>query len=206
MLEKGQILNNRYKILEIIKVGVKKAVYTAVDLNLPGKQWIIKEIFSQHVKEEQKEQFHRELQVRAGIMAQIDYISLPSLVDFFTCDEKCYFVFAYIYGKSLASMVNNSSGYFSDEESVKEFIFQMVQTSILFPENILSLIFLLEFKPENIFIDAMGMVKFLDYSISEESTVNKIYTTKFLETIYKKEFDHDVIINRQDVFLSSLIR
>ncbi len=193
MLEKGQILNNRYKILEIIKVGVKKAVYTAVDLNLPGKLWIIKEFFPQSLKEDQKAQFYKDFQVKAGIMAQIDYISLPSLVDFFVHNENYYFVFEYIHGKSLAYMVDISSGYFLNEKSVKEFIFQMVQTSIYFQKNPIFSISI-EFKPENIFIDSMGMVKFLDYSISEENTANKIYTTKFLETIYKKNFDNDVML------------
>ncbi len=202
MLEKGQILNNRYKILEIIKIGVKKAVYTAVDLNLPGKQWIIKEIFPQYVKKEQKIQFCKDLQVEAGIIARIDYISLPSLVDFFTCSEKYYFVFEYIYGKSLASMIDNSSGYFLNEEAIKEFIFQMVQTSIYFQKHPVFNIFI-EFKPENIFIDSMGMVKFLDYSISEESTVNKIYSTKFLEGIYKKKIDNDFALT--GIMLSYLL-
>ncbi|MEQ8192387.1 MAG: hypothetical protein ABRQ39_30760, partial [Candidatus Eremiobacterota bacterium] len=188
MLEKGQILNNRYKILEIIKIGVKKAVYTAVDLNLPGKIWIIKEFFPQSVKEEKNTQFYKDLQIKAGTMARIDYISLPSLVDFFMTGEIYYFVFEYIHGKSLVSMI--SSGYFTDEKTVKEFIFQMIQTSIYFQKNPLFNISI-EFKPENIFIDSMGMVRFLDYSVSEDIAANKIYTSKFLETIYKKRIDHD---------------
>jgi len=112
LLEKGQILHNRYKILEIIKVGVKKAVYTAVDLNLPGKIWIIKAFFQQSVKEEKNTQFYKDLQIKAGTMARIDYISLPSLVDFFMTGDIYYFVFEYIHGKSLVSMI--SSGYFTD--------------------------------------------------------------------------------------------
>lgn len=192
MLEKGQILNNRYKILEIIKIGSKKAVYTAVDLNLPGKLWIIKEFFPQSIKEENKTKFYKDLQGRAGIMAQMDYISFPFLVDFFICNENYYHIFEYVSGKSLASMINISSEYFFNEESVKEFIFQVIKTSIYFQKNPMFNISI-EFKPENIFIDSMGMVKFLDYSISEEPAINKIYSTRFLETIYEKKIENDFV-------------
>ena len=97
MLEKGQTVGGRYKILDQIGQGGMSTVYLAVN-ERANKRWVIKEIQKNipgNGKAGQREAAEIEL------MKKLDHPDLPSIVDIIETEEASLIVMDYIEGQTL---------------------------------------------------------------------------------------------------------
>jgi len=192
LLHKGKILENRYKILDTIKIGSRGAVYSAMDLHLPDKNWIIKEIFSADEDNEDQPDIIKEMRNKAGKLAQLEYISLPRLIDFFILEKNSYLIFDYIEGKNIKDLLNTRE-YFT-ESIAKNYIYQMANTCNYIEKKEKD-IFFIDIKPENILITSNEILKFVDFGLLKTSgNSRRIFYSKFFDSI---KFD----INLKDDFV-----
>src|SRR3970040_559888 len=98
-LERGSLLNNRYRVLEILGQGGMAAIYRAVDENL-GVNVAVKE--NMFTTEEYARQFRRE----ALILANLRHPNLPRVTDHFVIEgEGQYLVMDYIEGEDLRERI-----------------------------------------------------------------------------------------------------
>ena len=94
-LERGYLLNRRYRIVEILGQGGMAAVYRAVDENLGVEVAVKENLFT---TEEYARQFRRE----AVILANLRHPNLPRVTDHFVIEQQGqYLVMDYIEGEDL---------------------------------------------------------------------------------------------------------
>jgi serine/threonine protein kinase len=99
-LERGDLLHNRYRIVEILGEGGMGAVYRAVDENL-GIEVAVKENF--FTSEEYARQFRRE----ANILASMRHPNLPRVTDHFVIEKQGqYLVLDHIEGEDLRDRID----------------------------------------------------------------------------------------------------
>src|SRR4030043_1387600 len=94
-LERGSLLNKRYRIVEILGQGGMGSVYRAVDENLGVEVAVKENLFT---TEEYARQFRRE----AVILANLRHPNLPRVTDHFVVEQQGqYLVMDYIEGEDL---------------------------------------------------------------------------------------------------------
>ena len=95
----GTLLNNRYRIMSVLGQGGMGAVYRAVDENLDIPVAVKENLF---LTEEYSRQFQRE----ANILASLRHHSLPRVRDYFTlAGVGQYLVMDYIEGEDLRQRI-----------------------------------------------------------------------------------------------------
>jgi serine/threonine protein kinase len=115
-LTKGQILENRYRIVSLIGQGGMANVYKVEDLRL-SRPCALKEMLpdpnaSTHTLRQARDQFRRE----AEILAKLSHPNLPAVYDHFTWAGKEYLVMEFIEGESLDELLDRyPNGMPSDE-------------------------------------------------------------------------------------------
>ena len=94
-LDRGYLLNKRYRIVEVLGQGGMAAVYRAVDENLGVEVAVKENLFT---TEEYARQFRRE----AVILANLRHPNLPRVTDHFVVEQQGqYLVMDYIEGEDL---------------------------------------------------------------------------------------------------------
>ena len=110
-LERGNLLNQRYRVVEILGQGGMGAVYRAVDENL-GMEVAVKE--NLFTTDEYARQFRRE----AVILATLRHPNLTRVTDHFVIEGKGqYLVMDYIEGEDLRQRMDRA-GVLTDEEAI----------------------------------------------------------------------------------------
>ena len=114
-LEIGEILQDRYEILEVIGCGAYGVVYRAEDKTLPDVQWAVKEVregeLSLAERGEALEAFKRE----ARLLKSLNHTGIPKIIDSFSTGPHHYMVMEFIAGKTLQELVKEKR---PDEETV----------------------------------------------------------------------------------------
>jgi serine/threonine protein kinase len=110
-LEPGSLLNNRYRIVEILGMGGMGSVYKAVDENLGVDVAVKDNLFA---TDEFARQFHRE----AIILAGLRHPNLPRVTDHFVIEgQGQYLVMDYIDGEDLRQRMDRQ-GVLPEEEVI----------------------------------------------------------------------------------------
>ncbi len=161
----GKIINNRYVIVHGIASGGFGVVYLSRDLNLPGKQWAVKEM---HQAEGiPLEVVERSFRIEAQILAGLEHPNIPGIVDFFVEDKKLYLVMDYISGETVDKMIKNlkEQEYFP-EDTVITWALTICDVLQYLHERPNPIIFR-DMKPSNIMITGHGDLKLIDFGIAK---------------------------------------
>jgi eukaryotic-like serine/threonine-protein kinase len=111
-LERGTLLNKRYRIVEILGQGGMGSVYRAIDENL-GVDLAVKE--NLFTTEEYSRQFRRE----ATILASLRHPNLPRVTDHFEIENRGqYLIMDYIEGEDLRERMDRDGRLPEDEVAV----------------------------------------------------------------------------------------
>src|SRR5512139_588592 len=110
-LAPGTLLNNRYRIIEILGQGGMASVYRAVDENLGVDVAVKDNLFS---TEDYARQFRRE----AVILANLRHPNLPRVTDHFVIEgQGQYLVMDFIQGEDLRQRMDRV-GIISEEDAI----------------------------------------------------------------------------------------
>ncbi len=167
-LENGELLKNRYRILDILGQGGMGAVYRAVDENLDVVVAVKENSF---LTEEYARQFRRE----AKILASLRHPNLPRVFDYFVIDQQGqYLVMDYIEGDDLRQWM-------SRDDEISEI--EALQIGIAICDALIYLhaqdppIIHRDIKPGNVKITPDGEVVLVDFGLVKLLNEREITTT-----------------------------
>jgi len=158
-LEPGVLLNNRYRIVQLIGKGGFGAVYRCWDLSLQ-KPCALKE--NTDTAPDSVRQFTRE----AVILANLRHPNLPDVTDHFNIPgQGQYLVMEYVDGLDLQQLINQNRGPLP-ENQVVEWITQICNALDYLHRQSPPVIHR-DIKPANIKINPQGTVKLVDFGIAK---------------------------------------
>jgi serine/threonine protein kinase len=194
-LENGYLLNQRYRIVDILGQGGMGAVYRAVDENLD---------VSVAVKENSffSEDYARQFQREAQILASLRHPNLPRVFDYFVLDQQGqYLVMDYIEGEDLRQWMGRK------EEVTEIEIIQIglaICNALIYLNSRKPAIVHRDIKPGNVKITPDGEVVLVDFGLVKVLDDKEITTTaaRAMTPGYSppEQYGSDPTDHRSDIF------
>jgi serine/threonine protein kinase len=157
-LERGTLLNNRYRIVEILGQGGMGSVYRAIDENLGVEVAVKENLFT---TDEYERQFRRE----AVILANLRHPNLPRVTDHFVVeDQGQYLVMDYIEGEDLRQRMDRV-GILSEEDVI--LIGAAICDALSYLDSRTQPIVHRDIKPGNIKITPHGHIYLVDFGLAK---------------------------------------
>ena len=167
-LEQGQLLRERYRIIEVLGHGGMGSIFRAVDENL-GLEVAVKE--NLFTIEDYARQFRRE----ASILANLRHPNLPRVSDHFSLeDQGQYLIMDYIEGEDLQERLERI-GCFEEEEVV--FIGASICDALSYIHSRDPVVLHRDIKPANVRITPGGGVYLVDFGLAKVMHDNQTTTT-----------------------------
>jgi tRNA A-37 threonylcarbamoyl transferase component Bud32 len=165
MLEQDTLLQDRYRIIDVLGGGGMGQVYLAQDTRLADKPCAVKELvpdphLSVEEQEEAAAQFHRE----AAILAHLSHPNLPNVYDYFEEGECFYLVMDRIKGETLADQLSQSPDGLA-QEAVVGWATQLCDVLEYLHSQTPPVIFR-DMKPANIMVTPDGDLKLIDFGVA----------------------------------------
>lgn len=164
LLAPDSVLQNRYRITQLLGQGGMGAVYLASDARFASRTCVIKEMLDHFNDPEQRaqatESFHRE----ADLLATFKHPGIPEVYDRFTEANRHYLVMEYINGIDLEQRLLDNAGPFSEKEVIAWSIQCCDVLSYLHHQN--PPIIYRDMKPANIITTHWGKAYLVDFGIA----------------------------------------
>jgi len=157
-MEKGSLLEGKYRILSILGQGGMGRVYLAENIKL-GTLWAIKHL-------QKKPGSVRNLYIEPNILKKLCHPALPRIFDIFEDDENVYIVVDYIEGVSLDKKLEEAGSF--PEEVVLDWAGQLCDVLIYLHSIKPNPIIYRDMKPSNIILTENGQLKLVDFGIARE--------------------------------------
>lgn len=164
----GTLINNRYRIIEILGQGGMGAVYRALDENLGVEVALKENLFT---TEEYARQFRRE----ATILANLRHPNLPRVTDHFVIEgQGQYLVMDYIEGEDLRQRMDRI-GVLSESEIIN--IGLAICEALKYLDSQTQPIIHRDIKPGNIKISPTGQIFLVDFGLAKITPKDQVTTT-----------------------------
>jgi serine/threonine protein kinase len=125
-LPDGAVLQNRYVIEGLIKIGGMGAIYLAFDNRL-NRYCAIKEMLITYGTLEDKNYAQKRFKEEAKLLSRFDHPNLPSVHDYFIENSRYYLVMSYIEGVDLNELLQTEGKPGMPEEKVIEWSIEVLQ-------------------------------------------------------------------------------
>ncbi len=149
-------------------------VYKARDMHFPNVvKWVaIKEMVNQARDPLVRKTIVRNFEREANILATLHHPSIPRIFDYFTEDNRSYLVLEFVDGTDLEALLNQTQGFFPEEQvvgwaielcDVLEYLHNHKPEPIIFRD----------IKPSNIMINQFGHVVLVDFGIAKHFQIGQ---------------------------------
>jgi serine/threonine protein kinase len=162
----GDVIRDRYRILEILGQGGNGITYAATDLQ-QNKKVAVKALSLRHMNDwKQIELFERE----AKVLSQLDHVAIPKYFDFFTIDTEedraFYIVQELALGQNLAKLIE--AGWRTNEKGVKK-IAEQVLNILIYLHGLSPSVIHRDIKPHNLIYGDDGKVSLVDFGAVQDT-------------------------------------
>ncbi|MBN2305250.1 MAG: serine/threonine protein kinase [Anaerolineae bacterium] len=166
-LKPGDMLRNRYRIVEIIGQGGMGCIYQASDLRLEGRLTAIKDIQpNPYDPPDQRQQDRMQFQREASTLARLDHPNLPKVSDFFAEDDRDFLVMDFVPGVDLRQTIEQAvrRGEFIPEGQVLDWTRQLT-AALCYLHAQDPPVLHRDIKPANIKLTPDGLIKLVDFGL-----------------------------------------
>jgi serine/threonine-protein kinase len=166
-LKPGDILRERYRIVDIIGQGGMGSIYQAEDVRLAGRITAIKQIGADPNDDpEDVEQTRLQFQREASTLARLDHPNLPKVSDYFTENGHDFLVMDFVPGYDLRQVIEraNSRGEFLSEAQVLLWAAQIAD-ALAYLHAQEPTVLHRDIKPGNIKLTPNGTIKLVDFGL-----------------------------------------
>lgn len=162
----GDVIRDRYRILEVLGQGGNGITYAAEDLQQKTKV-AIKALSLRHMNDwKQIELFERE----AKVLSQLDHPAIPKYFDYFTIDtdedRAFYIVQELAQGQNLAKLVE--AGWRTNEKGVRKIIEQVLNI-LIYLHGLKPPVVHRDIKPHNLIYSNDGKVSLVDFGAVQDT-------------------------------------
>ncbi|MBT3322457.1 MAG: serine/threonine-protein kinase [Anaerolineae bacterium] len=167
-LERGALLHNRYRIIEILGQGGMGSVYRAVDENLGVDVAVKENLFT-------TDEYARQFRLEAVILANLRQQNLPRVTDHFVIgDQGQYLVMDYIEGEDLRQRMERTSSLTNEEVIL---IGAAMCKALTYLHSRQPVILHRDVKPGNVKITPDGEVFLVDFGLAKVVQGSEVTTT-----------------------------
>jgi serine/threonine protein kinase/Tol biopolymer transport system component len=167
-LGRGTLLNNRYRIVDILGQGGMASIYRAVDENLNLDVAVKENLFT-------TEEFARQFRLEAVILAGLRHSNLPRVTDHFVIpDQGQYLVMDYIEGEDLRQRMDRM-GVLPDEEVIVVGV--AITEALQYLHSSTPPIYHRDIKPGNVKVNPQGHVYLVDFGLAKVENEGQLTTT-----------------------------
>lgn len=163
-LQKGEVLNKRYRVLEPIGQGAMSAVYLVEDLRLPGARWALKELIEATLPEQEREMARILFQREGGMLAGLSHPGLPRIIGAFSEGDRHYLAMERINGAPLDDLLAGRTKPLRPHEALPIALQATHVLEYLHAQD--PPIIFRDLKPSNLMISPLGRVRFIDFGIA----------------------------------------
>jgi eukaryotic-like serine/threonine-protein kinase len=155
-------------IQDVIGLGGMGSVYRARDMHFPNvvKLVAVKEMINMApdplVRQTIVQNFERE----ANILVTLSHPSIPKIFDYFTHDTRSYLVIEYVNGKDLEAILNETQGFFPQDQVIQWGIELCDVLSYLHNHKPEPIVFR-DMKPSNVMVNQQGHIVLVDFGIAK---------------------------------------
>jgi serine/threonine protein kinase len=157
-LERGTLLNKRYRIVEILGQGGMAAVYRAIDENLGVEVAVKENLFT-------TDEYARQFRLEATILANLRHPNLPRVSDHFVIDlQGQYLVMDYIEGEDLRQRLDRL-GPLPEQEVI--IIGVAISDAMAYMHSRKPMVLHRDIKPGNVRITSLGHIYLVDFGLAK---------------------------------------
>jgi serine/threonine protein kinase/Tol biopolymer transport system component len=157
-LETGTLLNNRYRIVEVLGQGGMAAVYKAIDENLGVEVALKENLFT-------TEEYARQFRLEATILASLRQPNLPRVSDHFVIEPQGqYLVMDFIEGEDLRQRLDRLGPLLEQEVII---IGVAICEAISYMHSRVPMILHRDIKPGNVRITPTGHIFLVDFGLAK---------------------------------------
>lgn len=172
MLTVGAVVENKYRVTDLLGKGGWGSVYLAEHLQL-GNLWAIKEI-------DLSRQGRINLLAEPDILKKLKHPSLPRIIDIFQREECLYIVEDYFAGVSLKELLKDRGA--CSEKNVLQWARQLTEILIYLHQQQPHPIIYRDLKPANIIIDEQQQARLIDFGVAREYKPEQEEDTVYIGT------------------------
>lgn len=165
LLAPSTLLQDRYRITQLVGQGGMGAVYLANDTRFSSKVCVVKEMLDHFSDPEQRETAMQNFYREADLLATLKHNSIPEVFDRFTEANRHYIVMEYINGTDLEARINEAGNTPFDEKSVIGWAIQVCDVLSYLHHQKPSIIFR-DMKPANLMLTDFGKIYLVDFGIA----------------------------------------
>jgi len=164
-LASGQVLKQRYRILQIVGQGGMGAVYKAEDTQLGNRLVAMKEMSQSGLSQQEVKEAADAFKQEAMILARLQHPNLPNIFDHFEENGRWYLAMSFIQGETLEDYLSKTKeGKIPLDEALKIGI--QLSTVLDYLHNQQPSIIFRDLKPANIMRTPSGDIYLIDFGIA----------------------------------------
>lgn len=176
MLEIGSVIDEKYKILNVVGKGGMSVVYLAMN-ERANKQWAIKEVRKDGMQS--FEVVKQNLVAETDLLKKLNHPHLPSIIDVIDCDDTFLIVMDYIEGNPLSKALETSGA--QNQDDVIEWAKQLCDVLGYLHSRKPPIIYR-DMKPSNVMLKSDGNVMLIDFGTAREFKYSSVADTTCLGT------------------------
>jgi serine/threonine protein kinase len=158
-------LQNRYKIIQVLRRGGMATVYLALDQRL-NCEVALKEIsFPEDIKESSKNMMLLAFEQEAQFLAGLNHPAFPRSRDYFVENDNHFLVMDFIGGIDLERLLQRNHGELGVEQ-IKDWTFQILD-ALEYLHGQKPIIIHRDIKPSNIKLNTKNQIRLLDFGIAK---------------------------------------
>jgi serine/threonine-protein kinase len=165
MLQPGDLLQNRYRIVRQIGGGGMAVVYLAEDIRLAGRRCAIKEMSPSQLAAQDRNSAISAFKQEAEMLARLHHPGLAAVTDFFAEQGNWYLVMDYVEGETLQERLDQARRGRLSLEDALDIIRQLCKV-LEYLHNQSPRVVFRDLKPDNVMLKPDGDVRLIDFGIA----------------------------------------
>lgn len=167
-MPRGQLLEGRYEVEQVIGYGGMSTVYRARDIHFASTVRVcaIKEMFDVSADPSVRQDKLKRFEEEANFLAMLNQPSIPKIFDFFAANDRRYLVLEFIEGKNLETVLEENGIPFEEKQVLEWGVALCDVLNYLHNHRPKPIVFR-DMKPSNIMLTSTNRLVLIDFGIAK---------------------------------------